>query len=103
VTVDNSRNEAAVLLKLVSLDGARAFPVRVVFIPAFGSFTMRNVAPGAYEIRSRDLTSGSLARSESFTLEESANANGTQYTKYTMRLYRVWNGMTTRPLSEEEF
>lgn len=104
VTVDNSRNDSAVFLKLVSLDGAVAVPVRVSFIPARRSLTMRNVAAGTYDIRSRDLTSGALARSEAFTLEETANAKGTQYSDFTMTLYRVRNGsMTSFPLSENEF
>lgn len=104
VTVDNSQNDSDVFVKLVSLDGPNAFPVRVFFIPAFGQFTLKKVTPGSYDIRYQDLSSGGLSRSEAFSLEETATYDGTQFSNITMTLYKVQNGnMQTYGLSEAEF
>ena len=104
VTVDNSQNDSDVFVKLVSLDGPNAFPVRVFFIPAFGQFTLSKVTAGSYDIRYRDLNNGGLSRSEAFDLEEIRTHDGTQFSNITMTLYKVQNGnMQTYGLSETEF
>jgi hypothetical protein len=104
VTVDNSRNDSDVFVKLVSLDGPQAYPVRTFFIPANGTFTLNKVKAGSYDVRYRDLGNGALSRSESFTLEEITKANGTQFSNITMTLYKVQHGnMKTYGLSEAEF
>jgi hypothetical protein len=104
VTVDNSQNDSDVFVKLVSLDGPNAFPVRVFFIPARGSFTLDSVTAGSYDIRYQDLDTGGLSRSEHFSLEEIPTNNGTQYSNLTMTLYKVSNGnMHTYELSKDEF
>ncbi len=104
VTVDNSQNDSDVFVKLVSLNSAQAYPVRVFYIPAFGSFTLNKVTAGSYDIRYRDLNNGGLSRSEAFSLEEIPTYNGTQYSNITMTLYKVQNGnMQTYGLSEAEF
>lgn len=104
VTVDNTRNNSDVFVKLVSIDGAKAFPVRLFFIPAHGQFTVNKVRAGNYDIRYRDLDSGALARSESFRLHEVPTHDGIQYSNLTMTLYKVMHGnMQTYWLSENEF
>lgn len=104
VTVDNSQNDSDVFVKLVSLDGPKAFPVRVFFIPAHGSFTLNSVTAGSYDIRYQDLDTGGRSRSELFSLEEIPTNNGTQYSAITMTLYKVRNGnMHTYELAEDEF
>lgn len=104
VTVDNSQNDSDVFVKLVSLDGQNAFPVRSFFIPSHGSFTLNEVTAGRYDIRYRDLDSGHLSRSEQFDLEEVQEYNGTRYSNMTLTLYKVHNGnMQTFSLSEDEF
>lgn len=104
VTVDNSRNDSDVFVKLVSLDGAQAYPVRQFYVPAFGRFTLNKVTAGGYDIRYRDLNNGGLSRSEAFRLEETPTDNGTQYSNITMTLYKVQNGnMQTYGLAEAEF
>lgn len=104
VTVDNSRNDSDVFVKLVSLDSAQAYPVRQFYILAFGSFTLNKVTDGTYDIRYRDLGSGGLSRSESFSLKETPTYNGTRYSNITMTLYKVQNGnMQTYGLAETEF
>ncbi len=104
VTVDNSQNDSEVFVKLVSLDGAQAFPVRQFFIPAFTTFALKKVSAGSYDIRYRDLISGGLSRSEAFTLIEERAADGTRFSNMRMTLYKVNNGnMQTYRLSEVEF
>lgn len=104
VTVDNSRNDSDVFVKLVSLDSAQAYPVRQFYIPAFGNFTLKKVTAGNYDIRYRDLGNGGLSRSEAFNLEETPTYDGTQFSNMTMTLYKVQNGnMQTYGLSEAEF
>lgn len=105
VTVDNSRNDSAVFAKLVALEGDTNFyPARSFYIPAHGSFTLRNVSSGNYDIRYRDLTSRQLSRSENFSLQEIDTGTGTQFSRLTMTLYKVQNGnMQTYRISESEF
>lgn len=104
VTVDNTKNNSDVFVKLVSITANESYPVRILFIPAFGEFKISSINAGLYDIRYRDLTTGSLARSESFTLEEVSTHNGTRYSDMTMTLYKVSNGnMQTYGLSESEF
>lgn len=104
VTVDNAQNDSDVFVKLVSLDGPNAYPVRVFFIPAHGSFTLNNVAAGNYDVRYQDLNSGGRLRSEQFSLEETSTYQGTQYSTMTLTLYKVRNGnMQTYDLAEDEF
>ena len=104
VTVDNSRNDSDVFVKLVSIDGPNAYPVRTFFIPAYGSFTLNKVRAGNYDIRYKDLGNGGLSRSDPFNLEEIRTYDGTQYSTMTMTLYKVKHGnMKTYGLSEDEF
>jgi len=104
VTIDNGQNDSDVFVKLVSLDGPNAFPVRTFYISAHGTFTVTQVTAGSYDIRYRDLGTGGLSRSESFNLEETPTYNGTQFSNMTMTLYKVRNGnMQTFGLAENEF
>jgi len=102
--VNNSGNDFDVLIKLIFLDSAQAYPVRVFFIPAHGSFTLKGIRPGSYDIRYRDLSTGGIFRTEPFSLEENPKDGVTQYRNITMTLYKVSPGnMKTYPISEAEF
>lgn len=104
VTVDNTNNNSDMLVKLVSLDGPKAFPVRVFFIPGQSKFTVKKVKAGTYDIRTRNLDTGRLLRSESFTLEETRNDEGVRYSNMRLTLYKVRDGnMQSYDLAEEEF
>ena len=104
VTVDNTQNDSDVFVKLVSLEGVEAYPIRQFYIPAYSQFTVNKVNTGSYDVRYRDLSNGGLSRSESFNLEETEIDGGTQFSNYTMTLYKVRNGnMQTYGLSEAEF
>jgi hypothetical protein len=104
VTVDNSQNDSDVFVKLVSLNGHVASPVRQFYISAFGRFTADKITAGRYDVRYRDLSTGALFRSEAFSLKEEPTTNGTQFSAITMTLYKVQNGnMETYRLSDAEF
>lgn len=104
ITVDNSQNNSDVFVKLVAISELKSYPVRVFFVPAFNLFTISNIRAGSYDIRYRDLDSGSLSRSEPFTLQEIETYDGVQYSNITMTLYKIQNGnMQTYGLSENEF
>ncbi len=104
VTEDNSGNDSDVFVKLVFRDSAPSYPVRKFYIPAFSRFTLTKVTAGSYDIRYRDLVTGDLSRSETFSLEETATYDGTQFSNMTMTLYKVKNGNTrTYGLREAEF
>jgi len=104
VKIDNTRNNSDVFVKLVSIDGEQAYPVRQFYIPAFGSFALNKITPGSYDIRYRDLDNGGLFRSDAFILKEIKTYNGVRYSNITLTLYKVLNGnMRTYNLSEEEF
>jgi curved DNA-binding protein CbpA len=104
VTIDNTRNDSDVFVKLVSLDNDVSYPVRQFFIPAQGRFTMNKVSGGRYDIRYRDLDSGGLSRSEAFDVEEMHTANGVQFSDITMTLYKVQDGnFQTYDLADSEF
>jgi hypothetical protein len=104
VTIDNTRNDSDVFVKLVDIGRAEAFPVRVFFIPKGGKFTLSDIKVGRYDVRYRDLDTGGLAKSEQFQVEENRTYNGVEYTDMTMTLYKVRNGnMKTYSIPESEF
>lgn len=104
VTVDNGQNDSDVFVKLVSLDGDAAYPVRQFFIPAHSRFTMNKVTAGNYDIRYRDLGNGGLSRSEAFDVEETRTTDGVQFSELTMTLYKVQDGnFQTYDLADSEF
>jgi hypothetical protein len=104
VTIDNGQNDNDVFVKLVSVGGTKSYPVRTFYIPPHGAFTVKNVAPGEYDIRYKNLVSGGLAKSEQFNLEEIPTETGRQYSNLTMTLYKVRDGnMKTYDLSDDEF
>jgi len=104
VKVDNRQNNSDVFVKLVSLDGEFARPVRAFFIPAYGQFAVENVTAGTYDVRYENLDTGLLTRSEQFMLQEIKSDDGTQYSTITLTLYKVVNGnMRTYSLARDEF
>lgn len=104
ITVDNTQNDSDVFVKLVSIDGETAYPVRQFYIPARSRFTMNDVTAGAYDIRYRDLRYGGLSRSEPFNVDERRTREGIEYSAMTMTLYKVEGGnFETFDLAETEF
>ncbi len=104
VKIDNSRNSSDVFLKLVLLSASEAIPARMCYIPAFSTFSFPSVMAGRYDVRYRDLDTGSLSKTEEFILEEKPTYGGTSYSNLTLTLYKVANGnMTTESIDESEF
>jgi DnaJ domain len=104
VTVDNTRNSSDVFLKLVSLNSAEAYPVRLCYIPARSQFKFQNVAAGRYDVRYRDLSSGGYSKTEEFTLNETRTYQGTKFSDLSLTLYKVSNGnMHTESIDASEF
>jgi hypothetical protein len=104
ITIDNSKNDSDVFVKLYSLETLPPAAVRVFFVRAFEQFTVRNIRAGVYDVRHRDLDTGALSRSESFEIEEVRTSEGVRFSRFTMTLYKVRDGnMKSYPISEGEF
>ncbi len=74
ITLDNSQNDADMFVKLVSLDSAPVQPVRHVYLPAFGRFTVEQLTAGRYDIRYRNLATGALVRSQPVSVQQAKQA-----------------------------
>ncbi|EIL88256.1 heat shock protein DnaJ-like protein [Rhodanobacter fulvus Jip2] len=105
ITIDNGQNEGDVFVKVVSIpQGAKAFPIRQFFVPAHGSFVVKKIRAGTYDVRYQDLDTGAKSGSPSFELTETSVPGGIEYTHYELTLYTVANGnMKMRPLADDEF
>jgi hypothetical protein len=89
VTLDNSANSSDVYLKLYAYRDARSFTVRWVYVKGGDAFTVRDLRPGRYEIRYRDLDNGIVTRSEPFELRENTVAEGTRITAVRIPLVKA--------------
>jgi hypothetical protein len=110
-TIDNTRNGSDVLAKLVAVgqgfDGSPGtteskdiptwqFPqdMRVFFIPAHQSFTLRNIDPGTYQVHYQDLGQGMEWKSDSFIISETPSPSGlvagqgVRFSRINILLYR---------------
>lgn len=104
VVIDNSRNDADMFAKLVSLDGPTALPVRTVFVPAHGRFKIAGLSIGTYDLRYRNLATGGLLRAPALILEEVPTGAAGQHNATTVPLYAAGTGnMQTYELGEPEF
>ena len=104
VTIDNTKNDADVFVKLVHITTERAFPVRHLFIPKGESIKTSNLRPGQYDVRYQDLSTGSLVKTQSFELTEVRETDSVRFSEISMTLYKVRDGnMQTQQISESEF
>jgi hypothetical protein len=104
VTVDNSKNDSDLFIKLFSLDSQPSIAVSVFFVREKDSFTVKEVRAGKYEVRYQDLDSGAFSRTDSFSLREVKVEKGVEFSKLTLVLHKVSNGnMKTYPISAAEF
>ena len=103
ITIDNSRSDSDVFVKLFSL-GTRSLPVQVFFIRAHDIFTIESMRAGQYDIRYRNLNSGLLLRTDPFELHELIDQTGVTYSDFRLSLYTVNGGnMQVHQISEQEF
>jgi hypothetical protein len=104
LTIKNDQNYSDVYVKVFDLNKSKAKPVRFFFVRAHESFTAEKITPGKYDVRYKDLDSGSLNKSEEFPLTETKDGEGINYSTITMTLYKVANGnMKTEAIDEESF
>jgi hypothetical protein len=104
VSIDNSRNRFDVYVKLVASFDPAGGAARIAYIPAYQSFTMRDIRAGEYEIRYMNLDSNNAFKSNTFSLTEESMPDGIQYSQITMTLYTVPNGNTRmQPIAAEQF
>jgi curved DNA-binding protein CbpA len=104
VTIDNTKNDADVFVKLVHITDQKAFPVRHLFIPKGESAKTGNLKPGQYDVRYQDFSTGSFVKTEAFELVEVREADGVRFSEISMTLYKVRDGnMQTQQIPESEF
>ena len=103
VTIDNSQNNSPVFVTLNYSEGRQPNPVRLIHIKAYSQFKMTSIKAGNYDVRYKDLESGSISKSELFELKEFQTETGTQFSNITMTLYKIENGnMHTTSINEDE-
>ncbi len=104
LTIDNSQNTGAIFGKLYYLDELQDSAVRYFYIPSGGGLNLRDISPGYYDVRYRDLENGHISKSESILIEEYEDYDGVRFSEITMTLYKVSNGnMQTYSIPESEF
>jgi len=105
LVIDNSHNDFDVFLKVVSVTDPEPKTVRSVFVLAHDHFSVGNLRTGTYEVRYHELGFGTLLRSSTFALEESAIAGGgTRYSIVTLPLQMAADeSANAYPLTAEEF
>lgn len=104
LTIDNTNSGSDVHVKLCRFSFSACDGLRQVFIPAGSSFTIKGIAAGKYDVRYRDLTSGSLAMSDMIELEQFEVDGGTRFSVVRLTLYKVAQGNTTFvPVAESQF
>lgn len=103
VVLDNRQGGAALVARLVRLDGS--VTTREFAVPARGSMTVRDVPPGAYEVRYRNPSTGETRKTEPFTLREAMGDDGQLHSDVlTLTTFNVPGGnMRTAPMKEGEF
>ena len=105
LTIKNDENDSDIYIKVFDLNKSKAKPVRFFFVRARESFTVEKITPGKYDVRYRDLDSGSTTKTQDFKLEETKEKDGgIKYSNMTMTLYKVADGnMQTELIDEEAF
>lgn len=104
LTIDNSQNTEAIFGKLYYLDHSRPLAVRHFYIQGGGGFNIRDISPGNYDVRYKDLESGFISKSEPIQFEEYKEYDGIRFSNISMTLYKVTDGnMQTYSIPESEF
>lgn len=104
LTIDNSQNNEAIFGKLYYLDEMQDSAVRHFYIQGGGGFNIRDISPGNYDVRYKDLENGSISKSEPIQIEEYQEYDGIRFSNISMTLYKVTDGnMQTYSISESEF
>ncbi len=100
ITIKNSNSD--VFVKVFAKNTGK--PIRTFFIRANESFTAKEITPGKYDVRYRDLSSGGFSKTDEFELVETKDKDGTKYSMLTMTLYKTTDGtMKTEPIDPASF
>lgn len=103
LTVDNSRNDHDVMVKFYRLDNPPEVS-RIFTIQAGGTFLVKQIKVGTYDIRFRNLKTGNIQKTEPFVFEERRTATGVEYSGYSFTLYTVRSGNAkTQSIDESQF
>jgi hypothetical protein len=102
ITIKNNENDFDVFVKVFSTTTGKA--IRTFFIRAHESFTAKEITPGKYDVRYRNLDSGDLIKTDEFELLETPGKEGTEYSIITMTLYNKEGGtMHSQPIDPASF
>src|SRR5205814_9683033 len=70
LSVDNSRNDSDVFMKLFSVGTKPRLLARAFFIPAGQNFVVESLERGSYDLRYRQLSSGAMFKSDPLASKE---------------------------------
>lgn len=94
ISVENSKGDSDVLLKLLSHKDGKVGVARQIFVKAGSSFNIDTVSPGKYEIQYMDLKVGKAGRSEIFEVTEVKLPSGVdEVSRFTVKLKTAVNGV----------
>jgi hypothetical protein len=104
LTVDNSKNDSDVFVKLFRANTNPRVLARAFFITAGGQFKVESLASGLYDLRYRHLRSGTLVKSDPLEFKELSADDSLRTTTIRMTLYEIADGtLRTRSIPDEEF
>jgi len=104
LTVDNTRNDDGVIVKIFYMGGVRPEAVRAFSIRGGDKFTAQSLPPGEYEVRYKMLSSNQKYKTQPITLQQIEEENGIRYSRVEITLYKVLHGnMQTYPISDADF
>lgn len=104
VTINNSKNDFNIYLKLEHVTFDFTYPVRHCFILKNDSFQLLNLTKGNYLIKYQIIESGDTFKSEVFSITEEESSDGIQYSTMEIFLSKVRNGnFETSKIPNEDF
>ncbi|MCP1621508.1 DnaJ domain-containing protein [Pseudomonas nitroreducens] len=104
ISIDNSQGNSALYIKLGPATSRSGTLERHAFVPAGQKFTLRQISPGTYYVKYKDIASGCNFRSSLLQVEQFSTATGYQYSDISLTLYKVLHGnMRVESLSEADF
>lgn len=104
LTIDNKSNNYPVYVKLYELYSGNATAVRAFYVQKNDAFIAKDINPGLYDVRYRNLQDGNLSKTEQFDLKQIKTSTGTQYSTVSFTLYTVSGGNTRMSnIGEDQF
>lgn len=104
ITVDNSKGQSNIYIKLSLPSEGKAPGIREAYIPAGSTFKMNKIEPGTYVIKYKDIKTGCNSKSDPFNVEENRTYQGVEFSEITLTIYTIYNGnMNFERLPENAF